>query len=362
MVAYQKDQIGDTTPDIHTNTSTDDGETWNNDVSVYTHGARPDIAYGRGGYVYLVFEYPGGGDSDIGFIRSTDYCASGSWVDLEALTADGDDDTYPKVAALHTLPDSTPYVWVAYNHENAAGTDVDLHYAYSSNGGEDWSKSHVLDSSTAHKEMACDLWTKRSPGNSNVNICYFKGRYVMPVPRGAIFYGTASSTNPTYWGFLFGISNHWPSQSEDGRKVCQGTYAQGNRAIMYAGKDPDDPFGDNYRNLWFDNDAWPTGVEEEVTEVPAPFSLSANYPNPFNQVTRIQYTVRGNQTEPVTLAIYNILGQLVRTLVNKPQEAGIYAVIWNGRDETGNEVVSGVYFYGLKAEDFVETKKMLLIK
>jgi hypothetical protein len=384
MVVYQKEEMGDDTPDLYTITSTDYGETWSNEVLVYAYGSHPDIAYGRNGYVYLVFEWPGGGDYEIGFIRSTDYCSSGSWVDLKTLTTNSYDDTYPKVAALHTLPADSPYVWVAYN-ETSAGTDIDLGYAYSNNGGKDWSENHILDSSTAYNEMACDLWTKRSPDYHYVNVCYFKGRYAEPFPRGAIFYGRASATHPTNWGFLFEISNHRPSQSEDGRKVCQGTYAPGNygfmgAAIIYAGKDPwDDPFGDNFRNLWFDNSAWPTDVEEEMTEgeVPARFSLSANYPNPFNPVTRIQYTVGSKQTPekavhgsrfmvhgPIhtTLGIYNVLGQLVRTLVNEPQEAGRYEVIWNGKDENANEVASGIYFYRLKAGDFVEARKMLLLK
>jgi len=202
------------------------------------------------------------------------------------------------------------------------------------------------------------------------------------MPRGGIFYGSASATNPTYWGFLSQKSDHWPTQSEDGRKVCQGTYAPGNygfmgAAIMYAGKEPwDDPFGDNFQNLWFDNSAWPTDVEEEMTEgeVPAEFCLSANYPNPFNPVTSIQYTVGSKQTQPIhiTLKIYNVLGQLVKTLVNEPKEAGTHEVIWDGRDDIGDEVASGIYFYRLsaigrsayggKAGGFVETKKMLLLK
>jgi hypothetical protein len=132
---------------------------------------------------------------------------------------------------------------------------------------------------------------------------------------------------------------------------------------MWAGKEPlDDPFGDDFQNLCFN--AWFTDVEEEMTEgeLPAEFSLSASYPNPFNPVTSIQYAVGSKQTNPVALRVYNVLGQLVRTLVNEPQEAGIYEVIWDGSDENGNEVASGIYFYRLQAEDFTEAKKMLLLK
>jgi len=361
MVAYQKEEMGDDTPDLYTITSTDYGETWSNEVLVYAYGSHPDITYGRNGYVYLVFEWPGGGDPDIGFIRSTDYCSSGSWMDLQTLTTDLYDNAYPKVVALHTLPDSTPYVWVAYNRENPAGTNIDLAYAYSNNGGKDWSTNHILDSSTVFHEMACDLWTKRSPGYSYVNVCYFKGRYVQPFPHGHIFYGRVSSTNPTYWGWLHEKSYYWPTQSEDGRKICQGTYAQGNCAIMWAGKEPpDDPFGDNFQNLLFN--AWFTDVEEEMTEeeVPAEFSLSSNYPNPFNPETRISYFIP--QSCHVRLEIFNILGQKIRTLVDENQPVGRKEVTWDGRDYQGEQIASGVYLYRLRAGDFRESKKMVLMR
>jgi hypothetical protein len=366
MVAYQKERPADPTPDLYTITSADHGETWGNEVFVCYDGAHPDIAYGRNGYVYLVFEFTGGLDHEILFYKNSDYCSPGGWVELKFLTHDSYDDTYPKVAALHTLPADSPYVWVAYNQENPAGTDIDLLYAYSSDGFASWHPNRILDSSTAHHEMACDLWTKGSADYHYVHVCYFVGRYVQPWPHGAIYYGHASATNPTNWGFLFGASNHWPTQSEDGRKVCQGTYAPGSgfmgAAIVYAGKDPDDPFGDNFRNLWFDNSAWPTDVEEEVTEeeVPAEFSLSTNYPNPFNPETRIDYFVL--ETSHVRLEIFNLLGQRIRTLVDEYQAFGERSVTWDGRDENGQELASGVYLYRLQAKDFSQTKKMVLIR
>jgi hypothetical protein len=366
MVAYQKEE--DPTPKIYTITSTDYGESWNNDVSVY-YGVHPDIAYGRNGYVYLVWTFPEQEGYEIIFYRSTDYCSPGSWVDPTGLTDDLYFNDYPKVAVLNSLPDSTPYVWVAYNQENPAGTDIDLAYAYSWNGGKDWDKNNILDSSTIVHEMACDLWTERSADAHYVHVCYFVGRYVHPWPQGHIYYGSTNAQHPPNWGWLFSPTNHWPTQSEDGRKVCQGTFAPGNYgfmgpAIMYAGKDPDDPFGDNFHDLWFDNSAWPIDVEEEIKEeeVPAKFSLSANYPNPFNPVTRIRYTVGGNQIEPVMLRIYNILGQLVKVLVDEPKDAGSYEVTWNGRDEHGNEVASGIYLYRFEAGDYDQTRKMVFVK
>ncbi len=100
---------------------------------------------------------------------------------------------------------------------------------------------------------------------------------------------------------------------------------------------------------------------------PQHFSLSQNYPNPFNPWTSIQYTVGGSQLmvhSPIhtTLKIYNILGQKVRTLVDEPKKSGSHQVIWDGKDEKGDQVASGVYFYKLEADKFSEVKKMLLVK
>ena len=101
----------------------------------------------------------------------------------------------------------------------------------------------------------------------------------------------------------------------------------------------------------------------ENHSVPQEFSLTQNYPNPFNPVTSIQFSVAsGQSTVPTTIKIYNIRGQLVRTLVDELKMTGSYEVIWDGKDGQENEVASGVYFYKLKAGDYNETKKMILMK
>jgi len=114
-----------------------------------------------------------------------------------------------------------------------------------------------------------------------------------------------------------------------------------------------------------------TAVEDhqDKESLPANFVLYQNYPNPFNPVTRIQYTVGSRQTKaadgsfiPITLKIYNVLGQLVRTLVDEEKLAGVYQIIWDGRDEKRMELSSGIYFYQLKVRDETVTKKMVLLK
>ena len=98
-----------------------------------------------------------------------------------------------------------------------------------------------------------------------------------------------------------------------------------------------------------------------VTEVPEYSTrLTGNYPNPFNPETKIEYSIAkaGN----AELTIYNIKGQRVKTLINDHIEAGDHSIVWNGKDDKGTDVSSGVYFYRLKTADGVHNKKMLLLK
>jgi flagellar hook assembly protein FlgD len=91
-----------------------------------------------------------------------------------------------------------------------------------------------------------------------------------------------------------------------------------------------------------------------------PDALYPNYPNPFNPTTTIRYDLSGGG--PVRLTVFDITGALVRTLVDGERPAGIHEATWDGRDEKGREVASGVYFYRLEAGDYARTRKMLLVK
>jgi len=119
---------------------------------------------------------------------------------------------------------------------------------------------------------------------------------------------------------------------------------------------------------WSDSAKY-TDVEypTDETDVVDHFSLSQNYPNPFNPYTTIPFTVHGKREAEngpfhATLNIYNIMGQRVRTLVDDVKLPGEHKVNWDGKDDKGNSVSSGIYFYKLKVGDFSKVKKMLLIK
>lgn len=102
-----------------------------------------------------------------------------------------------------------------------------------------------------------------------------------------------------------------------------------------------------------------TGVSE-TTESPKNFSLSQNYPNPFNPSTTIKYDL--SKTGVVEINIYNMLGQLVKHLVHGEQADGSYNVVWNGKNDFGQNVSSGVYIYTMKSNNFFQAKKMLMLK
>ncbi|MFQ5628846.1 MAG: FlgD immunoglobulin-like domain containing protein, partial [bacterium] len=104
----------------------------------------------------------------------------------------------------------------------------------------------------------------------------------------------------------------------------------------------------------------PTSVDEEPMEIARSFQLQQNYPNPFNPSTTINYSVdRAGQVE---LTIYDLLGRKIRTLVQANKPAGEYSAFWDGRDDAGNQMVSGSYYYKLRVGKHISTKRMLLLK
>jgi hypothetical protein len=94
--------------------------------------------------------------------------------------------------------------------------------------------------------------------------------------------------------------------------------------------------------------------------LPKSYHLAQNYPNPFNPVTYISYQLPENTK--VKLKIYNITGQLVKVLVDELQRGGYYNIKWDGRDDKGNTVSSGLYIYRLETRNFICTKRMVLLK
>ena len=118
-----------------------------------------------------------------------------------------------------------------------------------------------------------------------------------------------------------------------------------------------------------------TALVKTEAQVPVEYHLAQNYPNPFNPRTDIRYQIAapsrdrdgiGNSRYPsyTTLKIFNLLGQEVKTLVDELKEPGYYTVTWDGKDSSGGEVASGVYFYRLSVDGgrWSATKRMVLLR
>jgi hypothetical protein len=241
------------------------------------------------------------------------------------------------------------------------GTGIDLRYAYSTNSGVDWSKDHILANTSEYNEMACQLWAKRDAGYLDMNICYLRYRFqISPylAEWSYIYQGHTSTADPTNWHNPSQISDYHAAWGQDGRVVCQGVYSGYNHGVLYGGKPS---IFSNYADLYFDNFSWvDVNDDMEDEEHPEGFSLSTNYPNPFNPETRISYFIP--QTSHVRLEVFNVLGQKIRTLMDDVQTAGKKEVTWDGTDAQGMPVASGVYFYNLKADNYNQSKKMILMR
>lgn len=126
---------------------------------------------------------------------------------------------------------------------------------------------------------------------------------------------------------------------------------------MWSTLDVNVPWGGPYVLMLDD----PTDVSYlDGVGLPTAFALKQNYPNPFNPNTDVQFDVPRNCH--VNIAVYNVLGHKVRNLIDKELAAGTYVATWDGKNEAGKSVSSGIYFYRMNAEEFVATKKMMLLK
>ena len=99
---------------------------------------------------------------------------------------------------------------------------------------------------------------------------------------------------------------------------------------------------------------------EPESFAPEQFSLHQNYPNPFNPTTSLRYDLPENNL--VNITIYDMMGKQVKTLVNQTQDAGYKSVIWDATNDYGKPVSAGIYLYQIQAGEYIQTKKMVLLK
>ena len=103
-----------------------------------------------------------------------------------------------------------------------------------------------------------------------------------------------------------------------------------------------------------------SSIIEIKIDIPRQLNLQQNYPNPFNPSTEIRYNLDSNAF--VNLSIFDLSGRLIITLVKEEQSEGFKTVTWDGKDQTGRQMASGLYVYRLQAGSFILSKKMLLLR
>jgi hypothetical protein len=165
-----------------------------------------------------------------------------------------------------------------------------------------------------------------------------------------LYYTYINLTTPTTYGTPVQISQHWPFWSSRLfiPSIIEYYNSAGDMGALWVG-------GPSPYKLYWDGYNLTTRINNNKTETPDKYSLSQNYPNPFNPVTKINFSIPKNGF--VTIKIYDILGKEVDVLVNKEYSAGVYSI-----DYDGSKLSSGVYFYKLCSGNFIETKKMMLVK
>ena len=112
--------------------------------------------------------------------------------------------------------------------------------------------------------------------------------------------------------------------------------------------------------VYFDEANTASSVEPAMNTIPSFFDLAQNYPNPFNSQTRIIYEIQ--RPTYVSLRIYNVQGELVATLVERGEAAGLHSIAWNGHNNDGVPLASGIYFIHLQTNWGGKTRKILLLK
>ena len=145
-----------------------------------------------------------------------------------------------------------------------------------------------------------------------------------------------------------------PSDGAEFDKFGRSVSISGDYAVAGALWD-DDNGSDAGSAYLYSGFASPIGIERERAGLPAEFALSQNYPNPFNPTTTINYALP--LSSEVLLVIYNLRGEEVDRLFNGQQAAGYHTVAWDA-----SHVASGIYFYRLQAGDYIETRKLVLLK
>jgi len=355
----------------------------------------PHLIMGPEEQPWIFFKSWRNGNADIYLSRYDD-----GWINPEAITTGPGDDVSP-----HAARDADGKVWITWASDEQGNWDLYTRYI-SMDGLSPISRITTHPQADILPRLICDhsgrlwaIWQSFRDGDANIYGSWLDGdAWASPF---AITNDTANDLSPTAASYgEQGVMVSWRSNrgstwSIYQRHVADQTWSS---PTLVSGEEKNDiapvvcgsPQGSGWI-AWSSNDSsnWEIYAgrrretearEREGDPLPGSFSLSQNFPNPFNTRTTIQYLLpdeiafqRTNQGSPysaccfhVSMKIYNILGQEVNTLLDSVQQPGLYSIHWDGRDASGKQVESGIYLYHLlvsgKNHTLSKTRKMVLLK
>lgn len=226
--------------------------------------------------------------------------------------------------------------WIFLTYHVSAGDEVS--YYYSTNGGSNWTGGGLIGGGPGDENMTSIRVRKTNPGDLSL-------AFNMDPGDSTMFSGTTAS-NPTDFTSPIRVNDY---QSTDNWPPTAGWADLSSPAVLYTSHTM------TY-NLYFD--WWSNqGIEEDT---PGPVTSVTCCPNPFTDMTTISFSVTG--TDPISISVYNITGQLVKTIVDsKCFSPGDHTVQWNGFDRNGSAVVPGVYLYHLSTGGSILTNRMVMV-
>lgn len=325
-VVWRDDRDGN--DEIYYKRSTDSGVSWDVDTRLTNNTSFSEYSSVTvsGSVLHVVWADFRDGNDEIYYKRSTD--AGISWGADTRLTNNSAISTRPSVSVSGTV---VHVVW----REDRDGNE-EIYYKRSTDAGASWGTDTRL---TNNSSLSWNPTVTVS--GTVVHVVWYDFRD----GNGEIYY-KRSTDGGVSWGADTRLTNNtaesWsPSVSVSGSvvHVVWQDDRDGNWEIHYK----NDPTGN------------PIGIININSEIPEQFYLSQNYPNPFNPVTNIKFAIP--KTGFVKLTIFELMGREIETLVNEYLDAGTYNADWNASGYS-----SGVYFYKIQAGEFIETRKMILVK
>lgn len=312
------------------------GTVWQDAHSLGYIGRDLDLCYGWDGSIYAAFN--GGSTGNLYARENTSYADPASWQTIVTVVQ-GDTDTTRHSQIIASRED-TPNNIVALVFEKQSGTEFDLYWALRPSGGT-WGTMQGWVNPEENKWPA--LYSRKTTGNQIFRSVFERSATANFPPRSIRY----KSFDGTIWTESEPVSD----------AASDVTGIQKPEVADIDGSTPVFAFvGGNYINVYFDNYSWiPSDVKEISGNLPEVYSLEQNYPNPFNPSTSIQFGIPENAF--VSLKIYDVLGKEVVTLMNEEMNAGTYEVNFNA-----SALSSGVYFYKLETGNFVQSRKMVLMK